>query len=163
MSLCLKVEKDPVSGCWDIQIFIFWGHIPLEVIFLWSLSLLTPYLTLVWSHKLMFKIWGRFDHWWLMRYYAIKWFPTYLVGGWVYGMIIIPLRGPSCKLGFARISDKAEIPRWSECGNNHQKVIGDPLELWIRLGTSSAWADILVWAECVRQQSKLRWPLFLVF
>jgi hypothetical protein len=25
------------------------------------------------------------------------------VGGWVYGMIIIPLRGPSCKLRFARI------------------------------------------------------------
>ena len=25
------------------------------------------------------------------------------VVGWVYGMIIIPLRGPSCKLRFARI------------------------------------------------------------
>ena len=31
------------------------------------------------------------------------------MGGWVYGMIIIPLRGPSCKLRFARISDKLKF------------------------------------------------------
>ena len=31
------------------------------------------------------------------------------VGGWVYGMIIIPLRGPSCKRRFARISDKLKF------------------------------------------------------
>ena len=67
MSLCLKFEEDPISGCWDIQIFIFWGHLPLEVVFHWRSSSLKPFLTLVWSHELMFKIWGRSNQW-LLRY-----------------------------------------------------------------------------------------------
>ena len=33
MSLCLKFEEDPISASWDIQIFIFWRHLPLEVVF----------------------------------------------------------------------------------------------------------------------------------
>ena len=61
MNWCLKFENDLISGCWDIQIFIFWGHLPLEVIFLWRSSSLKPYLTLVWSYELMFKIWRRSD------------------------------------------------------------------------------------------------------
>ena len=28
MSLYLKFEEDPISGCWDIQIFIFWELFP---------------------------------------------------------------------------------------------------------------------------------------
>ena len=56
MSLSLKFEEYPISGCWDIQIFILWGHLPLEVIFHWRSSSLKPFLTLVWSHELMFKI-----------------------------------------------------------------------------------------------------------
>ena len=38
MSLCLKFEEDPISSCWDIKIFIFRGHLPIEVVFHWSLS-----------------------------------------------------------------------------------------------------------------------------
>ena len=67
MSLCLKFEQDPISGCWDIQIFIFWGHLPLEVVFHWRLFSLKPFLTLVWSQELMFKSWGRSNQW-LLRY-----------------------------------------------------------------------------------------------
>ena len=58
MSLCLKFEKDLISDYWDIQIFIFCGHLPFEVVFLWRSSSLKPILTLVWSQELMFKIWG---------------------------------------------------------------------------------------------------------
>ena len=68
MSLYLKFEQDPISSCWDIQVFIFWGHLPLEVFFHWRLSSLKSYLALVWSHELMFKIWRRSDQW-LFRYF----------------------------------------------------------------------------------------------
>ena len=37
MSLCLKFEDDLISGYWDIQIFIFWGHPSLEVVFISSI------------------------------------------------------------------------------------------------------------------------------
>ena len=43
------------------------SHLPLEVIFHWRSSSLKSYLTLVWSHELRFKIWGRSDQW-LLRY-----------------------------------------------------------------------------------------------
>ena len=61
LGLCLRFEEDPISGCWDIQIFIFWGHFSLEVF------IIQTFLTLVWSPGPMFKIWGRSD-WWLLRY-----------------------------------------------------------------------------------------------
>ena len=67
MSLCLKFEKYPIIGCWDIQIFMFWGHRPLEVVFHWRSSSLKPFETLVWSHELMFKIWRR-SYQWLLKY-----------------------------------------------------------------------------------------------
>ena len=38
MSLCLKIEEDPIYGYWDIKIFLFWGHFPLEVVFHWMSS-----------------------------------------------------------------------------------------------------------------------------
>ena len=66
MSLCLKFEEDPISGL-RYSNFHFWGHLPLEFIFLWRSSSLKPYLTLVWSHVLLFKIWGRSDQC-LLRY-----------------------------------------------------------------------------------------------
>ena len=44
-------------------------------------------------------------------------------GEWVYGMIIIPLRGPSCKLRFARIQ-LGWISRWAECGNKKLLQVG---------------------------------------
>ena len=30
----LKFEEDLISGCWDIQLLKFWGHLPLEVVFI---------------------------------------------------------------------------------------------------------------------------------
>ena len=79
MNLCLKFEETPIIRCSDTQIFMFWGHLPLEVIFLWRSSSLKPYLTLVWSHELMFNIWGRSDQWQLkysyfhfLRSYSIR-------------------------------------------------------------------------------------------
>ena len=42
MSLCFKFEEDPIIGCWDIQFFIFWGHLPLDVVFHWKSSSLKP-------------------------------------------------------------------------------------------------------------------------
>ena len=33
LSLSLKFEENPTSGCWYIQVLIFWGLLPLEVIF----------------------------------------------------------------------------------------------------------------------------------
>ena len=32
LSLCFKFEEDLISGCWDIQLLIFWGLLPLEVV-----------------------------------------------------------------------------------------------------------------------------------
>ena len=65
MSLCLKFEE--FSGYCDIQFFIFWGHLPFEVVFHSRSSSSKPFLTLVWSHELIFKILGRSDQW-LLRY-----------------------------------------------------------------------------------------------
>ena len=33
-----------MSGCWDIQLLIFWGRLPLEVVFHWRLSLFLAFL-----------------------------------------------------------------------------------------------------------------------
>ena len=63
----IKINNKTLSGLWDIQIFLFWGYLPLEVVFHWSLSSSKPFFTLVWSHEHMFKIWGR-SHQWLLRY-----------------------------------------------------------------------------------------------
>ena len=37
LSLSFKFEEDPMSGCWDIQLLIFWGRLPLEVVFISSI------------------------------------------------------------------------------------------------------------------------------
>ena len=84
MSLYLKFEEYPISACWDIQIFIFSGHVPLEVVFYWRSSSMKPFFTLVWSHELMFKIWGRSDQW-LLR--SNPWSRRGWVGGWVAGWL----------------------------------------------------------------------------
>ena len=63
MSLSLKFEENPISGCWDIQLLIFCGRLPLEGVFNWRLSLFQAFLILVWSHKLKFEIWGKSDQW----------------------------------------------------------------------------------------------------
>ena len=33
ISLSLKFEQDPISGCWDIPLSIFWGCLPIKVVF----------------------------------------------------------------------------------------------------------------------------------
>ena len=40
------------------------------------------------------------------------------VWGWMaLSVIIVPLRGPYCKLRLVRSSAKLKISRWTECGN----------------------------------------------
>ena len=34
LSLSLKLEEDPISGCWDIQLLIYSGRLPFEVVFI---------------------------------------------------------------------------------------------------------------------------------
>ena len=34
LSLSLKFEENPISGCWNIQLLIFWGHLTLEIVFI---------------------------------------------------------------------------------------------------------------------------------
>ena len=67
MSICVKFEEDSISGCWDIQIFIFWSHRPLQVVLHWRLSSLKLFFTRDCSPEPMFKIWGKFEQW-LLRY-----------------------------------------------------------------------------------------------
>ena len=59
LSLSLKFVEDMIRGCWNI--LIFWGHLPLEVIFISSIFIFC------WSTLLKFQILGRSDHR-LMRY-----------------------------------------------------------------------------------------------
>ena len=66
----MKINYTTLSWRWDIQIFLFWGYLPLEVVFHWSLSSLKPFLTLAWSLECMFKIWGR-SHQWLLRHWNV--------------------------------------------------------------------------------------------
>jgi hypothetical protein len=33
ITFSLKYEHDPISGCWDIPLSIFWGCLPIKVIF----------------------------------------------------------------------------------------------------------------------------------
>ena len=62
ISLRFIFEYNPISGFWDIPLLIFWGRLPLEVIF--SLKI---YKNMVWSSKLKFKIWV-WSIKWLLRY-----------------------------------------------------------------------------------------------
>jgi hypothetical protein len=34
LSISLNFEYDPISGCWDIPLLIFWGSLSLEIIFI---------------------------------------------------------------------------------------------------------------------------------
>ena len=61
--LSFKIEEEPTSGCWDIQFLIFWGRLPLKVVFHWRLTLCQEFL--IFEHK--FKICGNSDQW-LLRY-----------------------------------------------------------------------------------------------
>jgi hypothetical protein len=36
LSISLKFEEDPISDCRDIPLWIFWGHLPLKVIYISS-------------------------------------------------------------------------------------------------------------------------------
>ena len=81
MTLCLKFEDDLISGCWDIQLFIFWGHLPLEVLFHWRPSSIAGLLH--WNlsssssiegclHSNLFSLWfdlmSLWSDQWLLRY-----------------------------------------------------------------------------------------------
>ena len=66
LCLILKFEDNPIGGCWDIQLLIYWGHFPLEVVFISSILILT------WSPEPKFEIWRRSDQW-LLRYSTIFW------------------------------------------------------------------------------------------
>ena len=58
LSLSLKFKENAISGCWDNQLLIFWGHLPLEVLFVSS----------IFDFGLLkFKIRGRSDQW-LLKY-----------------------------------------------------------------------------------------------
>ena len=77
ISLSLKCGEDQTSGCWDIPFLIF------EVFFHYSfggLLHLKHFYSLLWSHKLKFKIWGRSDQW-LLRYSIFN------VGDWLAGWV----------------------------------------------------------------------------
>ena len=47
---------------------------------------------------------------------SINLYPGWWGGGWLQ-VIIMPLRGPTCKI--ARFQAELKIPSWTECGNNH--------------------------------------------
>ena len=69
------------------------------------------FFILVWSIKLRFKIWW-ISNQWLLRYLTLSIFQSRRQAGWVAGwiwLIIIPLRGPSCKLRLARFSVKLKL------------------------------------------------------
>ena len=74
------------------------------------------FFILVWSPELKFKIWAKSNQW-LLKYltfthkskYPVGWVAGWL-GGWLAGrVIIVPLRGPSCKLRLARFSVKLKF------------------------------------------------------
>ena len=67
-------------GCWYIQMFIFWGHLPLEVVFHWRFFHWNLFLTSVCFHELRFKIWGRSDHW-LLGYLNFHFLRSYSIRG----------------------------------------------------------------------------------
>ena len=60
LSVSLKFEEDPIRCCWDIQLLLFWGRLPFEVVFISSIFIL------VWSPELKFKIGGRSSQWLLI-------------------------------------------------------------------------------------------------
>ena len=77
LCLCLKFEENPISGCWDIQLSIFLGLLPLVVVFFSDFQAL---VVLVWSPTLKFKIWGRSDQW-LLIYSTLKNLRSSSIGG----------------------------------------------------------------------------------
>ena len=60
LSFNLKFQEDPISGCWDIQLWYF------EVVFHWRSSSFQAFLIQNWSPEIKFTIWGRFDQWLLI-------------------------------------------------------------------------------------------------
>ena len=82
MSITLKFEKDPISGCWDIPLLIFWGCLPMEVVFVLSIFLFWfgALLILVWSTELKFQISERSDQW-LLRYSTFNILRSSSIGG----------------------------------------------------------------------------------
>jgi hypothetical protein len=87
LSLVLKFEEDPMNGCWDIQLLIFWGRLPLEVVFILSI-----YYFFLWSPKLKFKIRGGSDEW-LLRYSTFNILRSSSIGGHLHFKHIIFLFG----------------------------------------------------------------------
>ena len=94
LSLSLKYEYDPMNGCCDIPLLIFWGHLPskvvfhrrlssiggrlpLEVVFYWRSSSIRGRLPLeVVFHLRSSAIWGRLPlefvfHWRLSSYQTL--------------------------------------------------------------------------------------------
>ena len=77
LSLSLKVEYDPISGCGDIPLLIFWGRLPLKVIFLLSICK-------IWFGLLSLSF--KFEHDPIIGYWDIPLFtihPVGWMGGWV--------------------------------------------------------------------------------
>ena len=91
--LKFKFEEDPISGCWDIQLLIFWGRPPLGVVFI------TIIFYSVWSPELKFEIWRRSIPW-LLRYSIINIFRSSSIGGrlpfkhfvFVFGPLVLSLK-----------------------------------------------------------------------
>ena len=80
LSLSLKFKEDPISGCWDIQLLIFWGRLPLEVVFHWRSSSFQAFFIFVWSPEFKFKIWGGSNEW-LLRYSTFNILRSSSIGG----------------------------------------------------------------------------------
>ena len=91
LNLSLKFQKDLASGYWDIQLLIFWGCLPLEVIFIFSI------FYLVWSPELKFQIWERSDQW-LLKYSTFKILRSSSIGGCLPFKLLILVHSPSIKL-----------------------------------------------------------------
>ena len=73
------MRKIPISGYWDIQILIFWGHLLLEFIFYWRSSSFQAF-DLIRSPLLKFQIWEKFDAW-LLRYSTLNISGSSSIGG----------------------------------------------------------------------------------
>ena len=58
LRLSSKFEQDYISDYWVIPIFIFWGCLPLKVLFISR-----QFSNLVCPHEIKFKILERFDQW----------------------------------------------------------------------------------------------------
>ena len=85
-SMNLKYKEDPISGCWDVQLLLFWGRLPssppsINLKFkIWGRLHFKKFLTLVWSHMHKCKIWGISDQC-LMRYSTFNILRSSSIGG----------------------------------------------------------------------------------